>query len=68
MSGREREHRHCLWCGRMIPPDRRFCSPRCEEEYLRRQREAESLRRWIMLISTLLLMLTLINLAVLLLS
>ncbi|MEM1575834.1 MAG: DUF2116 family Zn-ribbon domain-containing protein [Nitrososphaerota archaeon] len=26
-------HRHCLICGISIPPDKNFCSEKCEKEY-----------------------------------
>lgn len=25
------DHRHCKVCGKAIPPDREFCSSKCEE-------------------------------------
>ena len=27
------EHRHCKYCGKMIPPAREFCSSKCERLY-----------------------------------
>jgi len=32
------DHRHCVVCGRPIPPDRYVCSPSCEEILRRRQK------------------------------
>ncbi len=26
-------HRHCMNCGIAIPPDKQFCSKKCEEEW-----------------------------------
>lgn len=27
------QHKHCLICDKAIPPDKRFCSERCEEQF-----------------------------------
>ncbi len=27
------DHKHCLNCGISIPPDQRFCTKKCEEEW-----------------------------------
>jgi len=27
------QHRHCIQCGKAIPPGEKFCSERCKEEY-----------------------------------
>ena len=27
------QHRHCVQCGKAIPPGEKFCSEKCKEEY-----------------------------------
>jgi predicted nucleic acid-binding Zn ribbon protein len=26
-------HKHCIWCGKAVDEDKRFCSNKCEEEF-----------------------------------
>jgi len=39
------DHRHCVICGKAIPPDEQVCSPDCREKLeLGREREKKSKR------------------------
>ncbi|MCZ3366694.1 MULTISPECIES: DUF2116 family Zn-ribbon domain-containing protein [Methanobacterium] len=38
-------HKHCPVCGISIPPEERFCSPKCEETYAERARKVAKTRR-----------------------
>ena len=38
-------HKHCPVCGISIPPEERFCSPKCEETYSERARKVAKSRR-----------------------
>jgi len=38
-------HKHCIICGKAIPPDQQFCSSKCEETYNRYQRKMMIERR-----------------------
>lgn len=45
------EHKHCEVCGRVIPPDERYCSPKCEEKAAKEKQSMERLRKiWIAMI------------------
>ncbi|RLF13905.1 MAG: DUF2116 family Zn-ribbon domain-containing protein [Thermoprotei archaeon] len=61
-------HNHCRVCGKVIPADAEFCSPKCEEEYMSRRKELDNLRRWFILLSSVLLILVTINTLILLFS
>ncbi|MCD6096648.1 MAG: DUF2116 family Zn-ribbon domain-containing protein [Thermoprotei archaeon] len=61
-------HNHCKVCGKVIPAGAEFCSPKCEEEYMRRRRELDNLRRWFILLNTVLLVLVAINTLILIFS
>ncbi len=41
------DHAHCLVCGKVISPGRKFCSSKCEEKYLERKASLERSRRMI---------------------
>ncbi len=41
----EFNHRHCEICGKMIPPDQKYCSAKCESIAARRRREEEFTKR-----------------------
>lgn len=43
------DHRHCIVCGRAIPPDEQVCSPDCREK-LELSKEKEKRSRRMMLI------------------
>jgi len=43
------DHRHCVICGKAIPPDEQTCSPDCKEK-LELSREKEKKSRRMMLI------------------
>lgn len=36
--GRIPPHKHCIWCGRAVDEDKRFCSNKCEEDYNRAEK------------------------------
>ncbi|MEL7671636.1 DUF2116 family Zn-ribbon domain-containing protein [Methanobacterium sp.] len=38
-------HKHCPVCGISIPPEERFCSPKCENTYAERARKVGKSRR-----------------------
>jgi predicted nucleic acid-binding Zn ribbon protein len=31
-------HKHCIWCGKAVDEDKRFCSNKCEEEFNKAER------------------------------
>lgn len=39
------QHKHCPMCGKPIPMDERFCSPKCEQIFAERQRKVMKTRR-----------------------
>ena len=44
------DHRHCLTCGKAIPPDKEFCSEECRKTYERVRMKEERVKKmlWIM--------------------
>ena len=44
------DHRHCLTCGKAIPPDKEFCSEECRKKYERVRMKEERVKKmlWIM--------------------
>jgi len=44
------DHRHCLTCGKAIPPDKEFCSEECRKKYERARMREERVKKilWIM--------------------
>ena len=45
MSSKIQDHRHCPVCGKPIPPDQKYCSTKCEAIDMKRNREAEFVRK-----------------------
>ena len=41
------EHAHCVVCGKVIEPGKKFCSPECELKYIREKEILEKNRRMI---------------------
>jgi predicted nucleic acid-binding Zn ribbon protein len=42
------DHRHCEICGRVVPPNERYCSPKCEEKAAKERKSMERFRKiWI---------------------
>ena len=39
------QHKHCPMCGKPIPMDEKFCSPKCEQIFAERQRKVMKTRR-----------------------
>jgi predicted nucleic acid-binding Zn ribbon protein len=39
-------HLHCPICGRAMPPDRKFCSQDCKDNYLAEQKKSKKKNRW----------------------
>ncbi|HML04636.1 MAG TPA: DUF2116 family Zn-ribbon domain-containing protein [Methanobacterium sp.] len=39
------QHKHCPMCGKPIPLDERFCSPKCEQTFTERQRKVAKTRK-----------------------
>ncbi len=51
-------HKHCLNCGVSIPPDKEFCSKKCEEEWNRMVKKKKNITYfWLLLMGILLLIL-----------
>ena len=44
------DHRHCMTCGKAIPPDKEFCSEECRKKYERVRMREERVKKilWIM--------------------
>jgi len=44
------DHRHCMTCGKAIPPDKEFCSEECRKKYERVRMKEERVKKmlWIM--------------------
>jgi len=44
------DHRHCMTCGKAIPPDKEFCSEECRKKYERVRTREERVKKilWIM--------------------
>ena len=44
------DHRHCITCGKAIPPDKEFCSEECRKKYERVRMKEERVKKilWIM--------------------
>ncbi|MEM3402482.1 MAG: DUF2116 family Zn-ribbon domain-containing protein [Candidatus Hadarchaeales archaeon] len=38
------DHKHCIICGKAIPPDKYICSPSCETILKSHQRQAQRMR------------------------
>jgi predicted nucleic acid-binding Zn ribbon protein len=43
------DHRHCVVCGKSVPPEKFFCSPSCEEMFKLQQRRLRRTRVFTML-------------------
>ena len=42
------DHRHCEICGRVVPPNEKYCSPKCEEKAVKERKSMERFRKiWI---------------------
>lgn len=39
------QHKHCPMCGKPIPLDERFCSPKCEQILAERQKKVAKTRK-----------------------
>jgi len=53
-------HRHCLNCGISVPPDKNFCSQKCEDEWNRMvKRKKQSTYIWLIFFVILMLILLL---------
>jgi len=51
-------HKHCVNCGISIPPDKDFCSTKCEEEWNRMVKKKKNITYfWLLLMGILLLIL-----------
>ena len=44
------DHRHCMTCGKAIPPDKEFCSEECRKKYEQVRMREERMKKilWIM--------------------
>ncbi len=52
------EHRHCKYCGKVIPPTREFCNSKCERLYyseLRRRSRLINIAIFLLLLAIILL-------------
>ncbi|RLF20178.1 MAG: DUF2116 family Zn-ribbon domain-containing protein [Thermoprotei archaeon] len=63
-SSKVPDHKHCKVCGKVIPPDREYCSSRCEAIDLKQRREAELYRKWILFLAVVLMIFTLASMLV----
>ena len=43
------DHKHCIVCGRVVSPDKMFCSPECEERFKMQQKRVSRMRMYMML-------------------
>ena len=44
------DHRHCMTCGRAIPPDREFCSEECRRKYEEARMRERRMRKMLWII------------------
>jgi len=44
------DHRHCMTCGRAIPPDREFCSEECRRKYEEARMREKRMRKMLWII------------------
>lgn len=54
------EHRHCIVCGKVIPPDKFFCSPACENIYNQQQKRMSRMRHTMMAVMVVMVVMILI--------
>ena len=43
-------HRHCMTCGRAIPPDKKFCSEECRRRYEEARMRERRMRKMLWII------------------
>ena len=44
------DHRHCMTCGRAIPPDKKFCSDECRRRYEEARMRERRMRKMLWII------------------
>ncbi len=42
------DHKHCIVCGKSVPPDKMICSPSCEELLKQQQKRLKRMRLFTM--------------------
>jgi len=54
------EHRHCIVCGKVVDPEKFFCSPACENTYKQQQKRMSRMRLIMMVILVVMVMVVLV--------
>ncbi len=54
-------HKHCKVCGAIIPPDKEYCSSKCEKVDVDRRKSYETYRMWLFVTLAMMLILAVIN-------
>ncbi|MEM1689255.1 MAG: DUF2116 family Zn-ribbon domain-containing protein [Candidatus Hadarchaeales archaeon] len=54
------DHRHCVVCGKPVPPDKFICSPSCEEILRKQQKRYHRIQLYTMILFFLLFVLILV--------
>jgi len=55
------EHKHCIVCGKAVPPEKLFCSQECEDRFNQQQKRMSRMRLYTLLMFFALFMLIIVT-------